>query len=108
MFFAIAMLLSAQDPVITTNQAYNDCLMKLTVSSLDEKRSEKEFVAAANDVCASQRDAYRAAVVKSEREFGSSQADAASYADEEIANILAMMKNNYANYSESNTRPVLR
>ena len=108
MFFAIAMMLAAQDPLMATSRAYSDCLMKLTVSSLDEKKSEKEFVAAANDVCASQRDAYRAAVVKSEREFGSSQADAASYADEEVANVLASMKSNYANYSASNTRPVLR
>lgn len=107
MFFAIAMLLMAQDPLMDTNQAYSDCLMELTVSSLDEKKNEKEFAAAADRVCAAQRDAYRAAVIKSEKDFGSSQQEAASYADEEVANILAMMKSNYANYSASGTRPVL-
>ena len=107
MSLILAMLFAAQDPISATNKAYNDCLLKLTVSSLDAKKSADEFEKAAGSDCATQEQAYHDAVQQSEVQFGSSASEAKSYADEEVSNLLASMKANYSSFLESGTQPVI-
>lgn len=107
MSFVIAMLLVAQGPLMTTNADYTGCLTALTVESLDAKKSADQFEKAAETECAGQKTAYRNAVIQSELEFGSSQAEAETYADEETENIMSSTKKRYADYLDTNSRPVI-
>ncbi len=103
----LALMLAAQDPMMETNRAYSDCLLKLTVASLEEKKSVAEFEKAAETTCAAQRQGYHEAIAKSEIDFGSTEAEARTYADEELDNMLSAMKSNYTSYADSGSFPVI-
>lgn len=101
----LTLLLGAQDPISQANTAYSDCLLKQTLASLDDKQDVDSFFQAAQERCTLQKQAYRAAVVKSERSFGSNQSEAEKYADEEAQYVLSAMTTNYTGYLETHTRP---
>lgn len=103
----LALMLAAQDPMMATNKAYSDCLLKLTVASLEEKKSVAEFEKAAETSCAAPRQAYHDAIAKSETDFGSTDAEARTYANEELDNMLSAMKSNYTSYAASGSVPVI-
>lgn len=90
----------------TSRIAYSNCLAEFTGAQLDEKTGTGAFKKAAKTACAAERDAMISAIKKDEITYGSSDAEAASFATEEADGVLFAFTDSYAGYMSSNTRPV--
>lgn len=106
MLYNIAAMLAvltapAADPIKETHKAYRNCLFTLHNENIRTKTSLPEFRKLADAGCMVERDAYRGVIVKSERSFGSSVAEANSYADEEVQALISGIKANYAENLET-------
>lgn len=90
-----------------SREAYENCLMQLSIDMLKEKKTTDEFAAASKTACEAEKTSYRAAVVKDERSVGSSMADANEFADEEVATLLNDMGMLYEDHVLYKTTPVI-
>ncbi|MEO9633300.1 MAG: hypothetical protein ABJF89_14690 [Parasphingorhabdus sp.] len=103
--FSAASLASIADAE-TSRVSYSNCLVDFTIAQLDQKTGTSAFRKAAQSTCTAERDAMIASIKKDEMEFGSSEAEASSYAAEEADGVLFAYTDSYAGYASSNTRPV--
>ena len=86
MALAMALNMAAMkgDSMDEARKSFNNCLIKEHNESVKMKRSGSEFNEAIQKACPTEKQAYFDMLVKSEKGFGSKQADAEQYAREEI------------------------
>ena len=72
------------DAMDNARKAYNNCMIEVHNVAVTEKASPSAFIQTSDAACPTERAAYKAILVKSERSFGSSQAEAEKFAAEEI------------------------
>ena len=72
------------DAMDNARKAYNNCMIEVHNVAVTEKASPSAFNKTADAACPTERAAYNAILVKSERSYGSSQAEAEKFAAEEI------------------------
>jgi len=72
------------DPMDDARKAFNNCMIEAHNVAVAEKASPSAFVKTSDEACPTERATYKAILVKSERSFGSSQAEAEKFANEEI------------------------
>lgn len=107
--YGVALLSAASAGMVdaeVTRVTYSNCLTDFTVTHLDQKTARGAFNKAAPEACPAERNAMIAAIKKDELEFGSSDAEATTYATEEANSVLSAFTGSYAGYLSSNTRPV--
>ncbi|MBF6601565.1 MAG: hypothetical protein ITG03_01175 [Sphingorhabdus sp.] len=107
--YGVALLSAASAGMVdaeATRLSYSNCLTDFTVTHLDQKTARAQFKKAAETACPEERSAMTAAIKKDEMEFGSSDAEATAYANEEVTSVLSSFTEGYAGYLSSNTRPV--
>lgn len=90
----------------TSRVNYSNCLTDFTTTHLDQKTARGPFRKAAAKACPDERSAMLAAMKKDELEFGSTEQEATTYANEEADGVLLAFTDAYAGYLSSNTRPV--
>lgn len=90
----------------TSRVNYSNCLSDFTTTHLEQKTARGSFKKAAAEACPDERSAMLAAMKKDELEFGSTEAEAMDYANEEADGVLLAFTDGYAGYLSSNTRPV--
>lgn len=76
------------DAMDTARKAFNNCLIETHNAAVAEKASPSDFIKTSDVACPTQRAAYKEILVKSERSYGSSQAEAEKFAAEEIQMIV--------------------
>lgn len=86
--------------------SYSNCLTDFTASHLDLKTGTRAFKSAAKSACLDERNSMVSAITKDELEFGSSDAEASTYANEEADSVLFSFTDGYAGYVSSNTKPL--
>ncbi|WP_373488744.1 hypothetical protein [Blastomonas sp.] len=101
---AMAMAMTQGDPVDATRKTYNDCLTSYTNESLEAKKPVSAFTKDAREACATQREAFAGAMVKSEMQYGGKKAEADTYAAEEVSMVVESFIANYGDYLSSNAR----
>ena len=72
------------DAMDNARKAYNNCMIEVHNVAVAEKASPSAFIKTTDAACPTERAAYKAILVKSERSYGSSQAEAEKFAAEEI------------------------
>lgn len=72
------------DPMDDARKAFNNCMIEAHNVAVAEKSAPNAFIKTSDEACPTERAAYKAILVKSERSYGSSQADAEKFAAEEI------------------------
>jgi len=72
------------DALDNARKAYNNCMIEVHNVAVTEKASPSAFIQTSDAACPTERAAYKAILVKSERSYGSSQAEAEKFAAEEI------------------------
>lgn len=86
--FALAMALNMAamkgDALDDARKGFNNCLIREHNEAVKVKKSGPEFNEAIQKACPTERQTYFDMLVKSEKSFGSKQADAEKYASEEI------------------------
>jgi hypothetical protein len=88
---AAAMLaLAAQkaDPLDTARKTYNNCMIVVHNTAVGEKVSPSAFIKTTESACMTERTAYHAVLVKSERSYGSNAKDAEQFANEEVQGLI--------------------
>jgi hypothetical protein len=87
---AMAMNMAAMkgDPQDNARKAFNNCLVEEHNAAVSAKKSGSEFNEQLAAACADTRKAYFDLVVKSEKGFGSKQAEAEQYANEELQAVI--------------------
>jgi protein-disulfide isomerase-like protein with CxxC motif len=88
MVLALAMAGAKADPQDDARKAFNNCLIEEHNSAVAAKKSGQEFNEQLANACTDTRKTYYDLVVKSERAFGSKQAEAEEYATEEIQSMI--------------------
>jgi hypothetical protein len=76
------------DAMDTARKAFNNCMIETHNTAVSEKASPSSFIQTSDAACPTQRAAYKEILVKSERSYGSSQAEAEKFATEEIQMIV--------------------
>ena len=76
------------DAMDNGRKAFNNCMIETHNAAVMEKASPSAFIKISDAACPTQRAAYKEILVKSERSYGSSQADADKFASEEIQMIV--------------------
>ena len=76
------------DAMDTARKAYNNCMIEVHNTAVGEKASPSDFIKTSDAACPTQRAAYKEILIKSERSYGSSAADAEKFASEEIQMIV--------------------
>ncbi|MBK6706200.1 MAG: hypothetical protein IPG54_01425 [Sphingomonadales bacterium] len=88
MSLALAMALNMAtmqgDALDTARKGFNNCLIREHNEAVKVKKSGSEFNELIQKACSTERQTYFDLLVKSERSYGSKQADAEQYANEEI------------------------
>jgi len=72
------------DAMDNARKAYNNCMIEVHNVAVAEKASPSAFIKTTDTACPTERAAYKAILVKSERSYGSSQAEAEKFAAEEV------------------------
>lgn len=72
------------DAMDNARKAYNNCMIEVHNVAVTEKASPSAFIKTSDAACPTERAAYKAILVKSERSYGSSQTEAEKFAAEEI------------------------
>jgi len=85
---------------------YSHCLTDFTATHLKQKTTSSAFRKAAKGTCADKRSTMIAAMKKDEIEFGSSAAEATTYATEEADGVLFSFTDAYADFLSTRTSPV--
>jgi hypothetical protein len=81
---ALNMAAMKGDPLDDARKGFNNCLIREHNEAVKVKKSGAEFNDAIQKACPTERQTYFDLLVKSEKSFGSKQADAEKYANEEI------------------------
>ena len=91
MMTALALALAmnmAGDPQDNARKAFNNCLVEEHNSAVAAKKSGAEFNEQIAAACAETRKTFFDLVVKAEKGYGSKQAEAEQYANEEIQSVI--------------------
>jgi len=72
------------DPMDNARKAFNNCMIEVHNVAVSEKVTPTAFIKTSDEACPTERAAYKAILVKAERSYGSSLADAEKFAAEEI------------------------
>jgi hypothetical protein len=72
------------DPMDNARKAFNNCMIEVHNVAVAEKAAPSAFIQTSDAACPTERAAYKAILVKSERSYGSSLAEAEKFAAEEI------------------------
>jgi len=102
---ALTMAAYMADPIETAQKKFSNCLIDTVNEQLDAKAPQKTFEKAANAACEKEKAAFHSIVLKDERGYGSSQAEASQYADEEAQGIIDSFVQSYGDYVLNNSRP---
>jgi len=84
----LSMATMKSDAMDNARKAFNNCMIETHNTGVKEKMSPSDFVKAADTACPTQRAAYKEILIRSERSFGGSQADAEKFASEEAQMIV--------------------
>ena len=76
------------DAMDNARKAFNNCMIETHNTAVGEKASPSTFIQTSDAACPTERAAYKEILVKSERSYGSSQAEAEKFASEEIQMIV--------------------
>ncbi len=76
------------DPLDDARKAFNNCMIETHNTAVGEKQSPSAFIKTSETACPTQRTAYHAILVKSERSYGSNAKDAEQYANEEVQSLI--------------------
>ena len=101
---AMAMTMAQGDPVESARAGFNTCLTSFTNESLDAKKTPADFTKDVTAACTAEKARLMEAMVKSEMQYGGKQAEAESYAGEEIQMMVDSYVGSYGDYLSSNTR----
>lgn len=102
---ALQLAASAAQPADEARIAFSNCVVDVAQEHLGRKDSAKLFEKAARTACAKKKAAYRDIILKEEKGFGSSDAEAAEYADEEVRGIIDVFVESYGSYLSTGTQP---
>lgn len=102
---ALAMAAMVAEPAEDARIAYSNCIIDVVNEHLERKDGKSAFEKAAAGACSNERAAFHAIIVKEEKGYGSSQAEADQYADEEVQGIVDSFVEGYRDYLNSNSRP---
>jgi len=85
---------------------YNKCLHDFTNEQLDLKTTVDAFRTSAATACLSKQKATKDETARDEISFGSSRSEAAKFAEEDIAEMLILVVERYADLLKTDTRLV--
>jgi hypothetical protein len=85
---AMNMAAMARDPQDDARKAFNNCLVEEHNSAVSDKKSGSEFNKQLETACTDTRKTYFDIIVKAEKGYGSKQADAEQFANEEIQAVI--------------------
>lgn len=103
---AMAMHMAAMkaDPQNDARKAFNNCLVEEHNSAVEAKKSGSAFNEQLAGACADKRKAYFDIIVRAERSFGSKQADAEQFANEEIQAVIDSITSAFSENASSGAR----
>lgn len=76
------------DAMDNARKAFNNCMIETHNTAVGEKASPSDFIKTSDAACPMERAVYKEILIKSERSYGSSMADAEKFAAEEIQMIV--------------------
>ena len=76
------------DAMDNARKAFNNCMIETHNTAVGEKATPSDFIKTSDAACPTERAAYKEILVKSERAYGASAADADKFASEEIQMIV--------------------
>ena len=100
-----AMVQSPSAAVDTTRAAFTKCLRADMKKALEAKVEESEYEMSVKSNCATERDAFRKAVIALGRSGGDSEKVASEDADMQIDDYHANFVDKYQDYADTNTLP---
>jgi hypothetical protein len=105
--FAIMMAMATpkNDPVTIARKAFSNCLVDVTVASLEKKDAESAFMDIAKAACADEKAKFHSAIVASERSIGSKMADAEEFANDEVQGLIERYTGSYADFAKDGSQP---
>ena len=92
------------DAMDTARKSFNNCMIEVHNTAVDEKASPRAFIQTSDAACPMERAAYKEILVKSERSFGSSQTEAEKFASEEIQMIVDSIVTSFNENVESGAK----
>ena len=101
---ALAMAPAKADPVDSARKGFNNCLIEIHNKAVGDKQSASAFKESLVNVCAAEKTAYRDLIIKAERGYGSKQAEAEKFADEEVQAIVDYVRGAFGENVESGAR----
>ena len=91
----LAMAATAGDPLDDSRKAFNNCLLTAHNDGVKAKTPLSEFRKLAETTCETEKAVYHNILVKAERGYGSTTSEATTYADEEVQEIISLVKSFY-------------
>ena len=92
------------DPMDNARKAFNNCMIETHNTAVGEKASPSDFIKTSDAACPTERAAYKEVLVKSERSYGSTVADAEKFAAEEIQMIVDSIVTSFNENIESGAK----
>ena len=92
------------DPMDSARKAFNNCMIETHNTAVDGKASPSDFIKTSDAACPTERAAYKEILIKSERSYGSSMADAEKFAAEEIQMIVDSIVTSFNENVESGAK----
>ena len=92
------------DPMDNARKAFNNCMIETHNTAVGEKASPSDFIKTSDAACPTERAAYKEILIKSERSYGSSMADAEKFAAEEIQMIVDSIVTSFNENVESGAK----
>lgn len=92
------------DPMDNARKAFNNCMIETHNTAVDGKASPSNFIKTSDAACPTERAAYKEILIKSERSYGSSMADAEKFAAEEIQMIVDSIVTSFNENVESGAK----
>lgn len=99
-----AALAAKSDPLDDARKAFNNCLIDEHNTAIETNMPVSDFNKQAQEACPEAKQAYLDIIIKSEREYGSSQSEAAEYANEEAQMIVDYITRTYSLNAEGHGR----
>jgi hypothetical protein len=103
----LSMVMAKPDPVDMARKNFNNCLIELHNKGVDGKISLSAFRESMAENCIAEKTGYRDLIVKAERGYGSKQAEAEKFADEEVQAIVDSIASSFAENAERNAKLTL-
>jgi hypothetical protein len=92
------------DAMDNARKAFNNCMIETHNTAVGEKASPSDFIKTSDAACPTERAAYKEILIKSERSYGSSMADAEKFAAEEIQMIVDSIVTSFNENVESGAK----